>query len=77
MKTVNSADWNLLLEVDDEARQAIRDWASGTLTTRDVVGRFAYTSYAGEFRRLVRGNGTTYARRLARKALKYRGFANV
>jgi len=41
MKTVNSADWNLLLEVDDEARQAIRDWASGTLTTRDVVGRFA------------------------------------
>lgn len=73
MRTANSVDWNLLLETDNDVQNLISNWSTGTIATRDVVNRLAFTDYSGEFRKLVRANGTTYARRLARKALRYRG----
>jgi|GEM_PF-1899910 len=74
MKTVESVNWGLLLETDRQTAVMFSNWATGTLTTREVANRLAHSEFAGEFRRLVRNNGTTYARRLARKALRYRGF---
>jgi len=73
MKTVNSIDWQLLLESDRSACRVMRQWSVGQISTREATGSLAHSSFAGEFRRLVRDNGTTYGRRLARKALKYRG----
>jgi len=73
MRTTNSVDWNLLLETDNDVTNLLSGWSTREIATRDVVNRLAYTDFAGEFRRLVRNNGTTYARRLARKALRYRG----
>lgn len=73
MRTSNSVDWNLLLENDNHVTNLITMWSTDRITTRDVASRLAYTEFSGEFRRLVRNNGTTYARRLARKALRYRG----
>ncbi len=72
MKTVNSVNWKLLLDNDAGVARNILAWAKGSLTTREVVSRLAFTDFAGEFRSLVRNNGTMYARRLARKALTYR-----
>lgn len=74
MKTVESVNWGLLLETDKQTGKMFANWATGSLTTREVANRLAHSEFAGEFRRLVRNNGTTYARRLARKALRYRGF---
>lgn len=73
MRTANSVNWNLLLETNEDVSNLIESWATGDITTRDVASRVAYTEFSGEFRKLVRDNGTTYARRLARKALRYRG----
>ena len=73
MKTVNSVNWKLLLDGDRDVANLISQWSIENLTTRDVASRLAYTKFSGEFRKLVRANGTTYARRLARKALRYRG----
>ena len=58
MKTKDTTNWGLLLSTKKNQR---------TMTA------FAFSDYAGEFRKLVRTNGTTYARRLTRKALRYRG----
>jgi|10_taG_2_1085330.scaffolds.fasta_scaffold00240_9 hypothetical protein len=77
MKTVNSVDWRLLLETDNDAKKVIGRWSSGQLTTREASSQLAHTTFAGEFRHLVRENGTTYGRRLARKALKYRGLSTL
>ena len=73
MKTIESINWGLLLESDRQVSKMISNWSTESLTTREVIGRLAHTQFAGEFRRLIRNNGTTYARRLARKALRYRG----
>lgn len=73
MRTVDSINWELLLESDRQTAKLFKNWAVGTLSTREVTTRLAHSQYAGEFRRLVRNNGTTYGRRLARKALRYRG----
>lgn len=74
MKTSDSVNWGLLLESDKRTAKMFANWSVGKLTTREVAGRLAHSEFAGEFRRLVRNSGTTYARRLARKALRYRGF---
>jgi len=73
MKTLESVDWRLLLDTDRQVTKMLKNWSVGSLTTREVVNRLAHTDFAGEFRRLIRNSGTTYARRLARKALRYRG----
>jgi hypothetical protein len=73
MKSSNSVDWNLLLDENNSVFKTISKWSTGDLTTREVVDSVTYTQYSGEFRKLVRNHGTTYGRRLARKALRYRG----
>ena len=73
MKTIESVNWGLLLESDRQVSKMLANWSIESITTREVVSRLAHTEFSGEFRRLVRNNGTTYARRLARKALRYRG----
>ena len=72
MKTASTTDWNSLLETKCSAN-TMKSFATGESSTRSVTEKFAKSEHAGEFRKLVRENGTTYARRLARKALRYRG----
>jgi len=52
------------------------DFAFQSLSVNEVSEALASTEFAGEFRNLVRSQGTDYARRLARKALRYRGIEN-
>ncbi|NVM36702.1 MAG: hypothetical protein HWN81_13990 [Candidatus Lokiarchaeota archaeon] len=73
MKNSSSVDWNLLLDSNNSVLKTISRWSSGELTTREVVDSVTFTEFSGEFRKLVRNHGTTYGRRLARKALRYRG----
>jgi|TARA_Y100000401_G_scaffold47310_1_gene36465 hypothetical protein len=72
MKTKETTDWGLLLSTRKNQRTMTK-FATGALSASDTTRAFAHTDYAGEFRRLIRSNGTQYARRLARKALRYRG----
>lgn len=72
MKTASTTDWNALL-ASKCTTKTLRSFATGESSTRSVTEKFANSEQAGEFRKLVRENGTTYARRLARKALRYRG----
>ena len=73
MNSSNSIDWSLLLDTNNKVFKTISRWSMGNLTTREVVDSISFTEFSGEFRKLVRNNGTTYGRRLARKALRYRG----
>ncbi len=72
MKNSTSTDWNLLLSNKCSVK-TLNQFAKGDETTKAVTSCFANTEKASEFRKLVRNHGTTYARRLARKALRYRG----
>ena len=72
MKTAATTNWNSLLE-SKCAANTMKSFATGEASTRSVTEKFANSEHAGEFRKLVRENGTAYARRLARKALRYRG----
>jgi len=72
MKTKETTDWDMLLS-NRSNRTVMKRFATGVYSTSAVTKAFAHTVYAGEFRKLIRNNGTTYARRLARKALRYRG----
>jgi|TARA_Y100001938_G_scaffold149900_1_gene238560 predicted hotdog family 3-hydroxylacyl-ACP dehydratase len=72
MKNNETTNWDLLLS-RRQNQATMKRFATGKLTTTAVTKQFQNTEYAGEFRRLIRNNGTTYARRLARKALRYRG----
>lgn len=73
MNSEESVDWNFLLDSNKNVFKTLSKWSVGGLTTREVVDSVAFTEFSGEFRKLVRNNGTTYGRRLARKALRYRG----
>lgn len=72
MKTTETTDWNLLLSNKCSVK-TLNNFATGDETTKSVTSCFTNTPKAGEFRKLVRNHGTTYARRLTRKALRYRG----
>ena len=72
MKTKETTDWGLLLSTRKNQRTMTK-FATGALSASDATRAFAHTDYACEFRKLIRANGTQYARRLARKALRYRG----
>lgn len=71
MKTANTTNWTLLLN-SESAVEALTNFANGTWSKNKVAGVLAFSELAGEFRRLVRNNGTKYARTLTLKALKYR-----
>ncbi len=72
MKDSTTTDWNLLLS-NRCGVKTLNKFAVGDSTARGVTTCFANTERAGEFRKLVRNHGSTYARRLTRKALRYRG----
>ena len=72
MKNSTTPDWDVLLS-NKCAVKTLNKFASGVESTRGVTNCFANTEKAGEFRKLVRTHGSTYARRLTRKALRYRG----
>lgn len=73
MNSGDSVKWDLLLGTNRSVTSVVRRWSVGNASTRQVSNALAGTEFAGEFRDLVRSRGTLYARRLARKALRYRG----
>jgi hypothetical protein len=72
MTSPEKTDWTSLLS-SKCAVNTLNSFATGAESTRAVTSKFANTPKAGEFRKLVRNYGTTYARSLTRKALRYRG----
>jgi len=72
MKDSTTTDWNLLLSTKGSVKK-LNKFAVGTNSSKEVATSFASADKAKEFRNLVRNHGTTYARRLTRKALRYRG----
>lgn len=72
MKNSETTDWGRLLS-SKKAVSRMNKFAIGTCSTKETAAAFSNTPSAGEFRKLVRNNGTIYARRLTRKALRYRG----
>ena len=71
MKNAVTTDWNLLLS-NKGSVNTLNRFAVGDTSTKGVASCFANTDKAGEFRKLIRAYGSTYARRLTRKALRYR-----
>ena len=71
MKSSSTVNWDLLLSSRCGVKTLNR-FAVGNISTKGASTCFANTDKAGEFRKLVRTHGVTYARRLARKALRYR-----
>lgn len=63
-------DWNAIIA--GVGRNNLEAFANGSLSARDLYNLVTYTSYAGPVRSLLREHGSTYARRLARKALSRR-----
>ena len=72
MKTKETTNWEFLLSTSRN-RKVMKQFATGSISASVATYAFAHSDYAGEFRKLLRANGTLYARRLARKALRYRG----
>lgn len=72
MKSKETTNWGMLLSTR-QSSTIMKRFAIGQYSAQAVTKAFAYTDQAGEFRKLVRASGTTYARRLTRKALRYRG----
>ena len=72
MKNSVTTDWDVLLSSKCSVK-TLNKFARGAESTKSVTSCFANTEKAGEFRKLVRTYGSTYARRLTRKALRYRG----
>ena len=72
MKNSATTDWDVLISSKCSVT-TLNKFASGAESTRGGTSCFANTEKAGEFRKLVRTHGSTYARRLTRKALRYRG----
>lgn len=65
-------NWNKLLRTDND-KIVLREFASGAYSGRTLYHWYANTSSGGVARNLLRDHGVTYARRLARKALRRRG----
>jgi hypothetical protein len=65
-------DWGTVLSNKTRVK-AVKKFAHGDSTGRELTSSFANTDSSGEVRTLLRTHGVTYGRRLARKALKRRG----
>lgn len=72
MKNSTTTDWNLLLSNKCSVKTLNR-FAAGEQSTKSVASCLSSADKATEFRKLVRTHGSMYARRLTRKALRYRG----
>ena len=72
MSGSSTTNWDVLLGTRRSTSVMTR-FATNKLSARETSQEFSFSNRAGEFRRLVRTYGTVYARRLTRKALRYRG----
>ena len=66
-------DWSSVLSNRSKVR-AVKKFATGGATGSDLTTSFANTEDSAEVRTLLRTYGVVYSRRLARKALKRRGY---
>ena len=66
-------DWSSVLSNKTKVK-AVKKFAGGETSGRELTSDFANTESGGEVRTLLRTHGVTYGRRLARKALKRRGY---
>jgi len=66
-------DWSTILSNKTKVK-AVKKFAVGENSGRELTSSFANTEASGEVRSLLRNHGVTYGRRLARKALKRRGY---
>jgi hypothetical protein len=66
-------DWSTILSNKTRVK-AVKKFAVGETSGRELASNFANTEGSGEVRNLLRSHGVTYGRRLARKALKRRGY---
>ena len=66
-------DWTNVLSNRTKVSK-VKKFAAGQTTGRELYSGFANTDSGGEVRTLLRTHGVTYGRRLARKALKRRGY---
>jgi len=74
MKTAETTNWTTLLATK-KAQRTLYNFAVGKASVSQTTKALAFSEGAGEFRQLVRTHGATYARRLTRKALRYRGLS--
>ena len=66
-------DWGSIL-CNKTKVKAVKKFAHSEGTGKELTSSFANTEGSGEVRTLLRTHGVTYGRRLARKALKRRGY---
>ena len=66
-------NWTSILSTKKNVK-AVQNFASGTTTGQELYSTFSNTDTGGNVRSLLRTHGVTYSRRLARKALKRRGY---
>tara|TARA_R100000995_G_scaffold34550_2_gene15602 strand:- start:851 stop:1057 length:207 start_codon:yes stop_codon:yes gene_type:complete len=66
-------DWGTILSNKTKVK-AVKKFAHSEGTGKELTSSFANTEGSGEVRTLLRTHGVTYGRRLARKALKRRGY---
>tara|TARA_Y100000356_G_scaffold132763_1_gene138630 strand:- start:276 stop:482 length:207 start_codon:yes stop_codon:yes gene_type:complete len=66
-------DWGTILSNKTKVK-AVQKFAHSEGTGKELTSTFANTEGSGEVRTLLRTHGVTYGRRLARKALKRRGY---
>ncbi len=64
--------WNVILETAWD-KEAMKQFAQGNLSGRQLYNEFVYTPVGGEVRNLLRDNGVRRARQLAKKAVNRRG----
>jgi hypothetical protein len=62
-------NWSMLVNADADA---VEQFANRQMSGRELYGTFRKTEAGGTARSLLRNHGVTYARRLARKALRRR-----
>jgi hypothetical protein len=74
MKTAETTNWSAMLSTR-KSQKTLYNFAVGKASVSETTKAFAFSKCAGEFRQLVRTHGATYSRRLARKALRYRGLS--
>ena len=72
MRTAETTDWGLMLSTQ-KSQRVMYKFGTGQISVSDATKAFANSKYSGTFRKLVRTHGALYARRLTRKALRYRG----
>ena len=66
-------DWTGILS-SKKSVKAVKKFATGTTTGKELYSEFSNTDNGGEVRTMLSTYGVTYGRRLARKALKRRGY---